>query len=137
MAVFCVPLRPFSQPKTVDREQSGIYENTWRYKNDRELNKSYVRVAFVNDSIFTYTVNDNKMKLGFNTTSFSCNCIGRRVLYKGQKRRFIIRDDGNIGYEYAFSMADFTSNKDRMDFVEAVNTDWDHSRFKSLPSKNP
>lgn len=126
------------QPKTIHSYKNGIYENLWRYKNDKLQNKAYIKIVFLNDSIFLYTISDNRKKITFNTTTLSgSSYIGRKILYKGEKKWFIIRDDANTGY--SISPDEFTDTTDRMDFMNAINFDWKHSKYNLTPepSKNP
>ncbi|GAB3359057.1 hypothetical protein GCM10027566_24300 [Arachidicoccus ginsenosidivorans] len=117
---------------------SGIYKNVWHYKNDALETTSYQKILFLNDSTCLFINSDRPDDLQFNSTGPNiARYIGRKIVYKGQPRWFIVRDDANIGYRIAAST--FTDTSGRLDFYQAVNYNWalDPNSKIPEPSKNP
>lgn len=135
IALVCFFLTATGQPQIMPSDNNGIYANLWRYKRDKLQNTAYIGIVFLNDSIFLYTMNSSYKKTRFNTTRSGASQVGRKILYRGEKKWFVIRDNANIGYPISFY--DFTDTTGRMDFTSAINFDWQQAKVATQPSKNP
>lgn len=120
------PFFSFCQPHILPSDKNGTYYGTWRYKNDTNPDTTYFRIAFLNDSIFAFTIGDTS-DLVYNKSIAFLSFIGKKINYHGHEKWLAIMDKGGSGiYGYADFKETYPDTSRRFDLKDVVNKNFDH-----------